>query len=163
MNSPVRLFYRALLHLHPVSFRDRFGEEMLWIFDEQTREGRSFHLLFDVLRSLFVQHIDAQLHPHPQPSGFYLEISSTPPLRRIFHAAILSLVAVLTFTHLSGLQGPQPKLSHSPLVPSSRIHHTFTYWHLYRIETNPVVYASLHCSSSETSLSTRTPQFGEPR
>jgi hypothetical protein len=163
MNSPVRICYRALLHLHPCSFRNRFGEEMLWIFDEQTREGRSFQLLFDVLRSLFVQHIDAQLHPQPQPSGFYSEISSTPPLRRIVHAAILCMITVFTLTHLFGPQGPQPKLSYSPLVSSSRSHNSFTYWHLYRIEANPVVYASLNCSSSERSLSTRTPQFGDPR
>jgi hypothetical protein len=162
MNSPVRFFYRAILHLHPCSFRNRFGAEMLWIFDEQTREGRLFQLLFDVLRSLFVQHIDAQLHPQPQPSGFYSEISSTPPLRRIVHAAILSIVAVLTLTHLFGPQGPQPRLSYSPLVSSCRIHHSFTYWHLYRIEVTPV-YANLTNSSSERSLSARTTQFGDPR
>ncbi|WP_353069666.1 hypothetical protein RBB75_04280 [Tunturibacter empetritectus] len=163
MNSPIRLFYRALLHLHPYSFRDRFGEEMLWIFDEQTREGRSFQLLFDVMRSLFVQHLDAQLHPQPQPSGFYSEISSTPPLRRIVHAAFLSIVAISTYTHLFGPQGPQPRLSHSPLVSSSRVHHSFTYWHLYRIDVNPAVYADLNISSSERSLSTRNPQSPDPR
>ena len=163
MNSPVRVVYRAILQLHPPSFRDRFGDEMLWIFDQQTREGRSFQLLFDILRSLFVQHLDAQLHPQPQPSGFYSEISSTPPLRRIVHAAILSIVAVLTLTHLSSPQGPQPRLSYSPLVSSSRVHHSFTYWHLYRIEVNPVVYANLNCSSSERPLSARNPQSEDPQ
>jgi hypothetical protein len=29
-----RVFYRLLLWLHPPSFRRRFGDEMLWIFDE---------------------------------------------------------------------------------------------------------------------------------
>jgi hypothetical protein len=167
MSSPARLFYRALLHLHPRSFRDRFGEEMLWIFDEQTREGRSFQLLFDVVRSLLVQHIDVQLHPQPQPqpqpSGFYSEISSTPPLRRIIHAAILSMVVVATFTHLFGPQGPQPKLSYSPLVSSSRVHHTFTYWHLYRIEGYPAIALNITNSSSERPLSARNRLSGDPR
>jgi hypothetical protein len=163
MKPPLRVLYRSILHLHPPAFRHRFGEEMLWIFDEQTREGRSLQLFFDILRSLLVQQIDTQLHPQPQPSGFYSEISSTPPLRRIVHAAILSIIAVLTLTHLSGSQGPQPNLSYSPLVSSSRIHHSFTYWHLYRIEVNPVVYANLNCSSSERSLSARNPQSGDPR
>jgi hypothetical protein len=162
MNPPLRALYRSILHLHPPAFRDRFGEEMLWIFDEQTREGRSLQLFFDILRSLLVQHIDTQLHPQPQPSGFYSEIFSTPPLRRIVHAAILSIVAVLALTRLSGSQGPQPKLSYSPLVSSSRVHHSFTYWHLYRIEVNPV-YANLTNSSSARSLSARNPQSGDPR
>jgi hypothetical protein len=164
MNSPLRVIYRAILHLHPPAFRDRFGEEMLWIFDEQTREGRSFQLLFDILRSLLVQHIDVQLHPQPQPqsSGFYSEISSTPPLRRIVHAAILSIVALFATTQLSGSQGPQPRLSYSPLVSSSRAHH-FTYWHLYRIEGYPAIALNITNSSSERSLSARNPQSGDPR
>jgi hypothetical protein len=29
-----RVFYHWLVRLHPTSFRDQFGEEMLWIFDE---------------------------------------------------------------------------------------------------------------------------------
>lgn len=162
MNAPLRLLYRALLHLHPNSFRDRFGEEMLWIFDEQTRQSRSLPLLVDVLRSLLVQHVAAQLHPQPQPSSFYSEISSTPPLRRIAHATILSIAAVSILTHLFGPQGPEPKLSSSPLVSSSRIHNTFTYWHLNRIEVNPD-YANLYRPRSEKSLSARSTQPGDPK
>jgi hypothetical protein len=30
-----RLAYRFLLRLHPASFQHDFGDEMLWIFDEQ--------------------------------------------------------------------------------------------------------------------------------
>ena len=30
-----RLLYRRLLHLHPACFRERFAEEMLWIFDQE--------------------------------------------------------------------------------------------------------------------------------
>ena len=162
MNPPLRALYRSILHLHPPAFRDRFGEEMLWIFDAQTREGRSLQLFIDILRSLLVQHIDTQLHPQPEPSGFYSEISSTPPLRRIVHAAILSIVAVLTFTRLFGPQGPKPRLSYSALVSSSRVHNTFTYWHLYRVEVNHV-YANLNSPSPEKSLSARTTQTGDSR
>jgi Haem-binding uptake, Tiki superfamily, ChaN len=34
-----RAFYRFLLRLHPVAFRERFMDEMLWIFDETAEEG----------------------------------------------------------------------------------------------------------------------------
>jgi hypothetical protein len=163
MNPPLRVLYRSILHLHPPVFRDRFGEEMLWIFDEQTREGRSLQLFIDILRSLLVQQIDTQLHPQLQPSGFYSEISSTPPLRRIVHAAILSILVVLALTHLYGSQGPQPKLSYSPLISSSRVHHSFTYWRLYRIEGYPAIALNITNSSSERSLSARNPQSGDPR
>ena len=43
MNSIVsRVAYRFLLRLHPASFQDEFGAEMLWIFDEEQRgaQGR---------------------------------------------------------------------------------------------------------------------------
>ena len=32
--SMLRSLYRRLLCLHPPAFRQRFAEEMLWIFDE---------------------------------------------------------------------------------------------------------------------------------
>jgi hypothetical protein len=34
-------FYRALLSMHPPSFRDEFGDEMLLIFEESTAAGRA--------------------------------------------------------------------------------------------------------------------------
>ncbi|HVH70859.1 MAG TPA: hypothetical protein VNB49_07100 [Candidatus Dormibacteraeota bacterium] len=33
-----RSFYRYLLRLHPAAFRDRFADEMLWIFDETVEQ-----------------------------------------------------------------------------------------------------------------------------
>jgi len=45
-----RRLYKFLLWLHPAGFRDRFAEEMLWIFDEAGGQGaRPFT---DVLISL---------------------------------------------------------------------------------------------------------------
>lgn len=34
-----RTFYRWLIGLHPPAFRLRFGQELLWIFDESTDES----------------------------------------------------------------------------------------------------------------------------
>jgi hypothetical protein len=47
-----RVLYRLLIYLHPARFRRRFGDEMLWIFDE--RNGNR-ELLADILLSLFRQ------------------------------------------------------------------------------------------------------------
>jgi len=41
----IRRLYQAILYLHPRDFRERFAEEMLWIFDEEFAEGNSGRLL----------------------------------------------------------------------------------------------------------------------
>ena len=48
-----RAFYKCLLWLHPAGFRDRFADEMLWIFDET--EGQGLRPFTDVLFSLLRQ------------------------------------------------------------------------------------------------------------
>ena len=47
-----RSLYRSLLWLHPAFFRKRFGEEMLWIFDEAAATQGVFALFGDGLASL---------------------------------------------------------------------------------------------------------------
>ncbi|HEX4139228.1 MAG TPA: hypothetical protein VHY09_02705 [Candidatus Methylacidiphilales bacterium] len=49
-----RFFYRALIALHPPRFRDRFGDEMLCVFDESGR-GRTVRLFADGVLSLLRQ------------------------------------------------------------------------------------------------------------
>jgi hypothetical protein len=46
-----RSFYRCLLLLHPPAFRQRFADEMLWIFDESANTAAP-RLLADGLVSL---------------------------------------------------------------------------------------------------------------
>jgi hypothetical protein len=48
----LRSFYRFALRLHPPCFRERFGEEMLSIFDQAAGRSASLMLLLDALRSL---------------------------------------------------------------------------------------------------------------
>jgi len=48
----MRALYCGLLWLHPSSFEERFGEELLWIFDIERGSGRSIALLLDCLVSL---------------------------------------------------------------------------------------------------------------
>jgi hypothetical protein len=51
----IRFLYVRLLRLHPRSFRTRFGDEMLSIFDQSQGKCPSFRLLLDALHSLFCQ------------------------------------------------------------------------------------------------------------
>jgi hypothetical protein len=48
----LRHLYRCVLHLHPPAFRQRFGDEMLLIFDQQQRALGALRLLVDALVSL---------------------------------------------------------------------------------------------------------------
>lgn len=43
----IRLIYRGLLWLHPAEFEERFGEEMLWIFDLRRPNEIGIALLLD--------------------------------------------------------------------------------------------------------------------
>ncbi|WP_035347291.1 hypothetical protein [Edaphobacter aggregans] len=103
MTSILRLAYRVILRLHPHSFRSEFGDEMLWIFDEQLHSGTAAELLFDGVRSLVTQHAARERSPQVV-EGCYHEINSAPPLFRFTQAGsiILTIAFVfsLLFTHL---------------------------------------------------------------
>jgi D-alanyl-D-alanine carboxypeptidase len=55
--SMYRSLYRLLLKLHPVAFRERFAEEMLWIFDEASATHGTPRLFADAFVSLMRQWI----------------------------------------------------------------------------------------------------------
>jgi hypothetical protein len=50
-----RVLYSLLLQLHPRTFRERFSDEMLCIFDEIPADTKRALLFYDALRSLTVQ------------------------------------------------------------------------------------------------------------
>lgn len=52
----MRCLYRGLIALHPSAFKERFGEEMLWIYDESSQR-ELFHLLVDAFISLLRQRL----------------------------------------------------------------------------------------------------------
>ncbi len=51
----LRAIYRGLVRLHPPAFRQRAGEEMLWIFDEAAGSWGTGSLLSDAILSLLRQ------------------------------------------------------------------------------------------------------------
>ncbi len=81
MRSLLRSLYRGLIHLHPTSFRSEFGEEMLWIFDEETGGGRVFSLFLDAAHSVLLQRV--RLHTKKTaPVAYYVEIDSALPAQQ---------------------------------------------------------------------------------
>ena len=52
-----RSLYRYLVRLHPASFRVRFEEEMLWVFDEAVDTWGSASLVVDAGSSLIRQRL----------------------------------------------------------------------------------------------------------
>lgn len=96
MRSFLRLAYRAILHLHPYAFRAEFGDEMLWIFDqelrdEESRNGASARLLFDGVRSIVTQHAKPRIQQTATVGPYYCEIDSSLPAFRFTQAGIIIL------------------------------------------------------------------------
>lgn len=95
-----RLLYITLLRLHPRPFRERFGDEMLGIFDEHVESGRGA-LFVDALVSLLRQWALRPAHHEPalatpgQPSDipvFHMLESELPRRSALVQGAVLSLV-----------------------------------------------------------------------
>jgi hypothetical protein len=51
----MRFLYELLISLHPPSFRKRFAQEMLWIFEEAANSWGAASLLRDAILSLLRQ------------------------------------------------------------------------------------------------------------
>ncbi len=151
----VRLFYACLLRLHPARFRQCFGQEMLWIFDQAATQGRTAPLFADALLSLWRQWTlrPEFLHPSTTASrvatdglpSFYISAGDTPRTSALIHGGVLSLIVFSTVCYT---------LSHSnshafPLVGSHN--HSFSHF----LETHSV-------SAALTDLNTKVKVKAEP-
>lgn len=87
-----------MLRLHPVGFRAEFGDDMLWIFDEEARRGAALPLLWDALRSVAVQNIRPQAAQVEAAGGIYTEIDSSLPSERFAQVALVTLFCSLSLT-----------------------------------------------------------------
>ena len=91
MRPLLRLAYRAILRLHPHAFRDEFGDEMLWIFDEESRNGDASHLIFDGVRSIVIQNTKPRIREAEAGVPYYCEIESSIPAVRFTQAGFVVL------------------------------------------------------------------------
>ena len=67
-----RWLYSFLIRLHPACFRQRFGEQMLSVFDESVRQRGGTHLLADAAVSLFRQRL---FRPEPQAFARHMNLA----------------------------------------------------------------------------------------
>ena len=98
MRPLVRIAYRAILCLHPRDFRAEFGDEMLWIFDEESRRGAALRLLLDGLRSIVIQNIRPRFQQTETAGAIYREIDSSLPPERFALAALVALCCCLSLS-----------------------------------------------------------------
>jgi hypothetical protein len=104
MNRIVSRFaYRFLLRLHPASFQNEFGAEMLWIFDEENQQSGVAYLLFDGAISLLRQRFRMQNDPGQSSitSGAIITGPGMSPVRLLqggvsFLLIFFSLIRVLS-------------------------------------------------------------------
>jgi len=64
MHPTLRSLYTTLLRLHPADFHQRFGDEMMSIFDEPGRRQSSLRLVADAFLSMLRQHLFRPEAPH---------------------------------------------------------------------------------------------------
>lgn len=114
----LRGVYVALLRLHPKAFRQRFAEEMLWIFDQAAAEQGAGRLLLDALTSLARQWLVRPEYPEeplaaqsPHTVGgptFHSLESSRPRTALLLQGGMLSLAAFSLVVFAIGRGGGSP-------------------------------------------------------
>jgi hypothetical protein len=100
----LRRIYRCVVRLHPSSFRRRFGEEMLYIFDQQKGTLSALAVMLDCVFSLLRQwtlrpHMSIELPAAPllSPAADHIPSFETldpfrPRVSAIINGAVLSLI-----------------------------------------------------------------------
>jgi hypothetical protein len=113
-----RLAYRFLLRLHPASFQRDFGDEMLWIFDEEP--GAAAYLLLDGALSLLRQR--GRLPNDPGQLSITSRVVITDPgigPLRLLQGGISSTAILLCFLLLLGHRNPfSPSVRWPKQMPS---------------------------------------------
>lgn len=102
------LTYRLILRIHPAPFVARFGDEMLWIFEEECQRGAAGQLLFDGIVSLLRQRLRVQEEAAHATRGIGVLVSdSRMSLVRLFQGWVMSSLLFAGFALLLN-RGPFP-------------------------------------------------------
>jgi hypothetical protein len=99
--------YRIILRLHPQPFRAEFGNEMLWIFEEESRNGSSLRLLLDGLCSIVVQNVRPRIQQAEAVGPIYREIDSSLPAERFAQATLVTLCCSLSLAAFLSMVVPR--------------------------------------------------------
>ena len=107
MNPLLRLTYQTMLRLHPADFRAEFGDEMLWIFDEESHHGHVLSLLWDGLRSIALQHLRPRLQQPEAAGPIYIEIDSSLPSERFAQTTLVTICGILSISLFTSMVVPK--------------------------------------------------------
>lgn len=104
-----RRIYQLLLRLHPPAFRERFADEMLWLFDETLGDSGWFGLYRDAAYSLIKQHTADDHVPRSASHLFQGVPEGTLSATRIFQAGVVASIAMIGFMELLKPSVPLPE------------------------------------------------------
>ena len=112
MNRAVSLsIYRLILRVHPARFVARFGDEMLWIFEEERQRGATARLLFDGILSLLRQRFSLHDEPPQASASFGVLVSdSRIGAGRLLQGGLMAAMLFTGFLLLLSRGGPFPEL-----------------------------------------------------
>lgn len=120
----LRSAYQLILRVHPAAFRCEFAEEMLWIFDEECRQGRAGRMVLDGLLSLIRQRCAFERAPERVTAGVGLILSDDGiSAARLMQAGLLLSMLAAAFLLVVS---PKSPFSHSLRWPDSDFHCTLT-------------------------------------
>jgi hypothetical protein len=101
--------YRLILRIHPPCFVERFGDEMLWIFEEERQRGATLRLLFDGILSVVRQRLNPGNEFTHNPTSSVLLISDLKIARvRLLQGALASSLLFSGFVLAIDRGGPLP-------------------------------------------------------
>jgi hypothetical protein len=102
----LRSAYGWIVRMHPRMFRERFGEEMVWIFEEEQRRGGGARVFFDGVVSLGRQRSKMEGEARPVLAGFGL-LDTEPWIApwRFVQAGIAASLFLAGFMLLLGQAG----------------------------------------------------------
>ena len=103
-----RTIYQFLLRLYPLAFRERFAEEMLWIFDETIEDAGLLRLCTDAAFSLVKQHMTDGDVPQSTSQLFGATPRQTLSAVRILQAGVVASIALIGFLELLQQSVPLP-------------------------------------------------------
>lgn len=117
MRDFFRLAYRAIIYLHPRDFREEFGAEMLWIFDEESRHGTALpRLVLDGICSIAIQNVKPRLQQVEAAGPIYREVDSAIPAERYAQATLVILCCTLSLTLFVSMVVPKVSVSINGLL-----------------------------------------------
>jgi hypothetical protein len=113
----IRFLYVWLIRLHPARFRQRFGDEMLWIFDQspgiRTRVSRLADASLSLVRQwTFRPESAAVSRTAPNPDGVpvFYTIDTSLPRGVLMHGGILTIAIFAALSFVIG-RGGSPRMS----------------------------------------------------